>query len=140
MVDAMLKQKNTGRLKLRRPFATDGKLMAFSAGVFNSEGFYEIAWGPSGSPFIQLGVSACDKGMIAKVAEAWGTKAFPSRAKRPICNPDVFPDSFTRYYAKAGGSRAFEIIRRYREEGLLSAEKEMKLKMICKRHPEAWNF
>ena len=120
------------RLVNPKPRLSDGLLMGFSAGVYDGEGSERVRFRPGRRADIVIFVGACDKKMIQLTAEAWGTSIQSSPSRRFRCSERDFPENTEgqEYTTQAYGTRAEMIVNRYRQLGVLSGERERKLRLL----------
>ena len=117
---------------LRRPpppILEDSELLAFSAGVFNSEGTQKVERRRRGLPSFVIRVKACDRSIVENVARAWGTALLLTKERG--CDPEISQNSLGyKWAAEARGLRAKVVVRTYKEKGWLSREKEIKIRRL----------
>jgi len=70
--------------------------------------------------------------LVELTARAWGTRVGAPPSRRFRCSVKDFPENpqGQEYVTQAYGSRAEAIVRKYEELGLLSGERERKLKRL----------
>jgi len=109
----------------------DSTLLLSSALVWRAEGTQQCRRREGRRPDLLISVKACDKGLVAIVADGWGTSLHTTRVPGG-CDPEVSelgtPDLVWR--TEATGTRALQIVAAYKAAGILGREREIKLKRL----------
>jgi hypothetical protein len=111
------------------PMLKDDNLLFGSAFGFRGEGSQYCKKPKKGGNRLVIQVSACDRGLVAFVASAWGTRVELTRHTQPGCNPEVsgLSDNRFNWRTRAYGGIALAVIKAYKSRGILVRERELKL-------------